>query len=95
MQPRPPTARQPFRARGTVDEFELDEMVFFGGREVPLGKALVEYVQVKKQAGASALTGPICFRQFGKKPGALDAAQMDQIIAAIPAEDSGRGDAEG
>lgn len=78
-----------------MDEFDLDEMVFFGGREVPLRKALVEYVQVKKQAGASALTGPVCFRQFGKKPGALDGAQMEQIIAANPAEESGRGDVDG
>ena len=50
-------------------DFDLDEtVVVFGGREIPLREALAEYVQAKKQAGASALTGPLCFRNFGKKP---------------------------
>jgi hypothetical protein len=64
-------------------EFDLEEMVVFGGREIPLRKALVEYVQAKKQAGASALTGPLCFRQLGKKPARLEAAHLEKIIASI------------
>ena len=63
-------------------DFDLDEMVVFGGRELPLRKALVEFVQAKKQAGEFALTGPLCFRQLGKNPASLDGAQMEQIIAS-------------
>ena len=70
-----------------ADNFDLDEMVVFGGRELPLRKALVEYVQAKKQAGESALMGPLCFRQLGKNPASLDGPQIEQIIASISPED--------
>ena len=38
-------------------DFDLEEMVTYGGREVPIRQALAEYVQAKKQAGASRLSG--------------------------------------
>ena len=71
-------------------DFDLEEMVTYGGREVPLRQALDEYIQAKKQAGASAFVGPICFRQYGKRPASLSSVQMEQIIASIPAEDLSR-----
>ena len=73
-------------------DFDLEEMVTYGGREVPLRQALDEYIQAKKQAGASALLGPICFRQYGRRPGSLSSAQMEQIIASMPPEDLSRDD---
>jgi hypothetical protein len=72
--------------------FDLDEMVAFGGREVSLRQALAEYLQAKKQAGASGLVGPICFRHYGKRLAWLDGRQMEQILASIPSDDLSRGD---
>lgn len=59
-------------------------------REVPLRQALAEYAQAKKQVGAAALTGTICFRLYGKGPAGLDGAQMEQIIASISSKDLSR-----
>jgi transcriptional regulator with XRE-family HTH domain len=75
-------------------DFDLREIVAFGGREISLRQALSEYVQAKQQAGAAALTGPICFRDVGKRPGSLDGAQMEQILASISLEELRRGDDE-
>lgn len=77
-----------------VFDFDLDEIVAFGGREISLRQALSEYVQAKKQAGAAALAGPICFRDLGKRPGSFDSAQMEQILASISSKDVSRGDDE-
>ena len=73
-------------------DFDLEEVVTYGGREVPLRQALQEYAWAKMQAGASALVGPICFRQYGKRPASLSSVQMEQIIASIPAEDRSHDD---
>ena len=70
--------------------FDLDERVVFGGREVSLRQALAEYEQAKKQAGSAALARPICFRQYGKRPAWLDGAQMEKLIASISAEGTSR-----
>lgn len=75
-------------------DFDLLEIVAFGGREISLRQALSEYLQAKRQAGAAALTGPICFRDLGKTPGTFDGAQMEQILAAISLEELRRGDDE-
>jgi hypothetical protein len=65
-----------------VADFDLDEKVVYGGREVPLRRALSEYAGAK-QAGGAGLTGPLCFRQYGKMPAWLDGAQMEKLIALI------------
>jgi hypothetical protein len=75
-------------------DFDLDEIVAFGGHNISLRKALSEYVRARNQAGAAALAGTVCFRDFGKRPGSLDGAQMERILASISPEELRRGDDE-
>jgi len=68
-------------------DYELDENVRIGGREMPLRKALLEYMRDAAQFDQSESAPPEWERAPGKQPSALRPDHMRAIAQTIPVED--------
>ncbi|MFZ0210526.1 MAG: hypothetical protein WAL59_31225 [Roseiarcus sp.] len=75
-------------------DFDLDEIVRFGNRDVSLRRALREYIETKKQLMGGVIGPPMWLRDWGKKPSSFNASHMDALGGSIAAEDLKRGGVE-
>jgi len=68
-------------------DYELDENVRIGGREMPLRKALLEYMRDAAAFDQSENAPREWERTPGKQPGSLGADHMRAIAQSIPLDD--------
>jgi hypothetical protein len=68
-------------------DFDLDEIIRFGNRDISLRRALREYIETKKQFRGGVVGPPMWLRDRGKKPSSFDADHMDALAGSIAPED--------
>jgi hypothetical protein len=68
-------------------DFDLDEIIRFGNRDISLRRALREYIETKKRFTGGVVGPPMWLRDRGKKPGSFDADHMDALAGSIADED--------
>jgi hypothetical protein len=64
-------------------DYDLEEVVNFGGRDISLRQAILDHAEARKRVSGIPLP-PMWFREQGKQPGSFEAHHMDALADAIP-----------